>query len=97
MIEQNLGENEMRRQSFVEKKQQLEKGSPGYVRNERSIALCEEAMDIIYGIEREFDTIERRYNKLIEQKTIFANRAAARIRYVGRRRNAQACTVVKSK
>ena len=82
LIEQNLGENEMRRQSFVEKKQQLEKGSPGYVRNERSIALCEEAMDIIYGIEREFDTIERRYNKLIEQKTIFANRAAARIRYL---------------
>jgi len=82
LIEQNLGENEMRRQSFVEKRKQLEKGSPQYVRNERAIVLCEEAMDIIYGIEREFDTIERRYNKLIEQKTVFANRAAARIRYL---------------
>lgn len=82
LIEKNLWENEMRKQSFVEKRKQLEKDSPQYVRNERAIVLCEEAMDIIYGIEREFDTIERRYNKLIEQKTIFANRAAARIRYL---------------
>lgn len=82
LIEKNLWENEIRNQSFVEKRKQLEKDSPQYVRNERAIELCEEAMDIIYGIEREFDTIERRYNKLIEQKTIFANRAAARIRYL---------------
>ena len=47
-------------------------------------AMCEEAMDIICLIEREFDTIERRYNKLIEQKTVFASRAAARIRYMMR-------------
>ena len=33
-------------------------------------------------IEREFDRVERRYNKLIEQKTVFASRAAARIRYI---------------
>lgn len=33
-------------------------------------------------LEREFDAIERRYNKLIEQKTVFASRAAARIRYI---------------
>ena len=66
----------------MEKRLQFEKDSPQYARNERAIELCEEAMDIIYRIEREFDTIERRYNKLIEQKTIFANRAAARIRYL---------------
>lgn len=82
LIEKNLGENEKRRQSFMEKRLQFEKDSPQYARNERAIELCEEAMDIIYRIEREFDTIERRYNKLIEQKTIFANRAAARIRYL---------------
>ena len=39
-------------------------------------------MTIICMIEREFDAIERRYNKLIEQKTLFASRAAARIRYI---------------
>ena len=82
LIEKNLGENEKRRQSFMEKRLQFEKDSPQYAKNERAIELCEEAMDIIYRIEREFDTIERRYNKLIEQKTIFANRAAARIRYL---------------
>ncbi len=51
-------------------------------RRQQEPALCEEAEDIIYLIEREFDAIERRYNKLIEQKTIFASRAAARIRYI---------------
>ena len=51
-------------------------------RRERAVQTCEEAMDIIYLIEREFDAIERRYNKLIEQKTVFASRAAARIRYI---------------
>ncbi len=49
---------------------------------ERAVQLCEEAADFIYRIEREFDAIEKRYNKLIEQKTVFANRAAARIRYI---------------
>lgn len=43
---------------------------------------CEEALDLLCQIGREFDAIERRYNKLIEQKTIFASRAAARIRYL---------------
>lgn len=33
-------------------------------------------------MEREFDLIERKYNKLIEQKTIFAKRALARIHYI---------------
>lgn len=42
----------------------------------------EEALELLCQIEREFDVIERRYNKLIEQKTIFASRAAARIRYL---------------
>ncbi len=42
----------------------------------------DEAMAILCQIEREFDAIERRYNKLIEQKTLFASRAAARIRYI---------------
>ena len=36
----------------------------------------------MFRIERQSDVIERRYNKLIEQKTVFAGRAAARIRYI---------------
>ncbi len=93
LIDQNLSENEVRRQQFLEQQVQLKmqmesEGSvpveytPKYRRLERAVSLCEEAMDIIYRIEREFDAIERRYNKLIEQKTVFASRAAARIRYI---------------
>lgn len=51
-------------------------------RLERAVKSCDEAMNIICRIEREFDAVERRYNKLIEQKTLFASRAAARIRYI---------------
>ena len=53
-----------------------------YRRLEHAVRLADEAMNIICRIEREFDAIERRYNKLIEQKTLFASRAAARIRYI---------------
>lgn len=56
--------------------------APKYRRLERAIELCREATELIYLIEREFDRIERRYNRLIEQKTVFASRAAARIRYI---------------
>ncbi|NCB92967.1 MAG: hypothetical protein EOM40_10485 [Clostridia bacterium] len=79
---QNLTENELRKQRFEAKRSALEPETPLYYRNERAIVLCEEAVDIICQIEREFDNIEKRYNKLIEQKTIFASRAAARIRYI---------------
>ena len=51
-------------------------------RREHALRRTDEAMTIICMIEREFDAIERRYNKLIEQKTLFASRAAARIRYI---------------
>lgn len=93
LIDQNLSENEARRQQFLDQQVQLKtqmeseesvpvEYTPKYRRLERAVSLCEEAMDIIYRIEREFDVIEHRYNKLIEQKTVFASRAAARIRYI---------------
>ncbi|MGN1167073.1 MAG: Wadjet anti-phage system protein JetA family protein [Lachnospiraceae bacterium] len=104
LIDQNLTENELRRQELLDRQVQMKLAmeaeiekmqetesmdetvvveyTPQYRRLERAITLCEEAMDIIYHIEREFDAIERRYNKLIEQKTVFASRAAARIRYI---------------
>ena len=93
LVDQNLSENEARRQQFLDQQVQLKlqmeseesvpiEYTPKYRRLERAVSLCEEAMDIIYRIEREFDAIERRYNKLIEQKTVFASRAAARIRYI---------------
>lgn len=37
---------------------------------------------LVYEIEHEFHRIERKYNKLIEQKAVFARRALARIHYI---------------
>ena len=100
LIEKNLGENETRREGFVEKlrdiqvqlaREELEKSEERNVQNklsiqryrlERAVKLCDEANEMLYRISREFDAIERRYNMLIEQKTVFASRAAARIRYI---------------
>lgn len=89
LIDQNMSENEIRRQKLLIQQQELKMQETILAeftfkirRLERAIELCDEAMDIICRIEREFDAIERRYNKLIEQKTLFASRAAARIRYI---------------
>lgn len=110
LIEKNLGENETRREGFVERLRELQvqaarqeqedskaqgenptaesvqgvqsKLTIQRYRLERAVKLCDEANEMLYRISREFDAIERRYNMLIEQKTVFANRAAARIRYI---------------
>lgn len=82
LIVKNLDENEERRRKKEAELLRSEEGTPQYVRCHRAIGLCEEAADLIFRIERQSDVIERRYNKLIEQKTIFAGRAAARIRYI---------------
>ena len=82
LIVKNLDENEVRRRKKERELTGLEQGTPAFVRCERAIGLCDEAADIMFRIERQSDVIERRYNKLIEQKTIFAGRAAARIRYI---------------
>lgn len=79
---ENLSVNELKKQEFESLRDTLDPDTDVYHRNEAGIKLMEEAIDIICQIEREFDQIERRYNKLIEQKTIFASRAAARIRYI---------------
>lgn len=82
LIDQNLVENDRRKQEFEEKAPDLAPDSIEAVRNQRNIDKCTEAMELLVQIEREFDRVERRYNKLIEQKTVFASRAAARIRYI---------------
>lgn len=82
LIVKNLDENEARRRKKERELATLEDGTPEYVRCQKAIRLCDEAADIMFRIERQSDVIERRYNKLIEQKTVFAGRAAARIRYI---------------
>ena len=82
LIEENLGKNESRKREYEWELMAVEENTTKYYRIRRMIELCEDAMDMLYKISREFDAIERRYNKLIEQKTVFASRAAARIRYI---------------
>lgn len=82
LIERNMTENGERKQALIEKRTGLEKGSASWRQNDKGISSCEEAMHILLLLNREFDSIERRYNRLIDQKRIFAKRAAARIRYI---------------
>ena len=49
---------------------------------QRKLDKTQETNDYIVRIEREFDTIEQKYNKLIEQKAIFAQRALARVHFI---------------
>ena len=82
LIDKNLAENENRKQRFIDKKAELDPAARAWYWNERAIRNCEEAMELLFKLEREFAAIEKRYNKLIEQKRVFANRAAARIRFI---------------
>ena len=56
--------------------------APALLRLERGIQFCEEAAQLVLLVEREFDLIEKKYNRLIELKTVFARRALARIHYL---------------
>jgi hypothetical protein len=82
LISQILGDNEKQR---IELKNKVLKEQPetiAYIRLQNAIKYCDEAATFVYQVEREFDIIEKKYNKLIEQKSVFARRALARIHYI---------------
>lgn len=84
LIAKILNANDRRREELYKELEEIESGQDNLIRrrNEYRLRYCEEASRLVYQIEREFDVIERKYNKLIEQKTIFAKRALARIHYI---------------
>lgn len=82
LISQILNENEKHKAEIMTQIAQSQQGSTTYNRLEQARDYCEEAIILVYEVEREFDMIERKYNKLIEQKATFARRALARIRYI---------------
>lgn len=82
LIGKIINDGEMRKTELERKLGGCEKDSLPYVRMERAIAVCVEANELVYRVEREFDMIERKYNRLIEQKAVFARRALARIHYI---------------
>lgn len=82
LISQILNENDTKKEALLREGIGLEPGTIDQRRNEYRILYCEDAGKIVTQIEREFDMIERKYNKLISQKTVFAKRALARIHYI---------------
>lgn len=82
LISKIINDNELRKGELERKLGACEKDSILFMRTERAVAVCEEANALVYQVEREFDMIERKYNRLIEQKAVFAKRALARIHYI---------------
>lgn len=82
LVSRIMNDNEQKKSELERKLSCHEKGSMEYMRTERALMSCGEAGELVYQVEREFDRIERKYNKLIEQKAVFAKRALARIRYI---------------
>ena len=82
LISEILNENDEKKAVLLKEKNSLEAGTLLQKRNEYRLQYCEDTSRIVMQLEREFDMIERKYNKLIEQKTVFAKRALARIHYI---------------
>lgn len=77
-----LSDNDLKKSELTRNSTFLEKDTRQYVRSQKKMEYCDEAGMLVYQIEREFDIIERKYNRLIDQKTVFAKRALARIHYI---------------
>ena len=82
LISDILEENEEKRSMLKERYFQEIPGSVQAKKMERSMEICEETSEYMIRIEREFDSIEQKYNLLIEQKSVFAQRALARVHYM---------------
>ena len=82
LISRILNQNDDKKEEIEAIIAETEPGSIERKRFEYSLEYCEKATQLVYQVEREFDLIERKYNKLIEQKTTFAKRALARIHYI---------------
>ena len=82
LVSQILRENDQKREQLVKERTGLVEGTVTSKRNQYRLEYCESASQLVYQVEREFDLIEKKYNRLIEQKTVFAKRALARIHYI---------------
>lgn len=82
LIAKILEENENRREKLAAQKRMLTEDASALLKLERGLQFCEEAAQLVLSVEREFDLIEKKYNRLIELKTVFARRALARIHYL---------------
>lgn len=70
LISKILNQNDDRRAELEGILSQTTPGTFERKRYEYSVEYCDKAGELVYKVEHEFDLIERKYNKLIEQKTI---------------------------
>lgn len=82
LVGQILAESEEKKRKLRKELILLKENTREHMRCSKMIECCQQAVEICYLIDREFHLIEQKYNRLIEQKTIFAKRALARIRYI---------------
>lgn len=82
LVSDILNENEEESLYLKEQWLQVEPGSREALRAERKLKVNEETREYMIRIEREFDSIEKKYNALIEQKSVFAQRALARVQFI---------------
>ncbi|MBO5353712.1 MAG: hypothetical protein J6A77_10490 [Lachnospiraceae bacterium] len=82
LVEQILGDSDKKKRQLMTERSRMQENTREYMRHSKMIECCEEAGKICYLIDKEFFVIEQKYNRLIEQKTIFAKRALARIHYI---------------
>ena len=83
LISQILSQHDLMKTELSRTLRHSTANTPEYTRAETALRYSDEAVGLIYKIERQFDLIERKYNKLVEQKAVFAKRALARIQ-IGR-------------
>ncbi len=82
LVSQILSQHDLMKTELLRTMRQCAANTPEYTRAETALRYSDEAVGLVYKIERQFDLIERKYNKLIEQKAVFAKRALARIHYI---------------
>ena len=63
-----FAKNDPKREQLVKERTGLVEGTVTSKRNQYRLEYCESASQLVYQVEREFDLIEKKYNKLIEQK-----------------------------
>ncbi len=95
LISQILSQNDRQKSELLKRLHQSEKDTPEYRRAEQAVQYSDEAVELVYKIERQFDLIERKYNKLVEQKAVFARRALARIQYIFQEGSAEENSVIR--
>lgn len=95
LISQILNHNDRQKPELTKALHQSEKNTAAYLHAEKAVRYNEEADELVYKIEREFDIIERKYNKLVEQKAVFAKRALARIQYIFQEGSAEEDSVIR--